>query len=806
VICTLLWLALLTHAPAQEPAEPTQRAAQLVQQAVLTYPPEALAEGVSGDVVVRVQIDPTGLVTSATFVSGPAVFEAESVHAAESLRFLPALRDGEPVPTTLLVHFHFAPPDPVDEHADEEAIEVVVQAAGDDRTDTHAHTTLDEADLARSAGADLAETVSEVPGVTLARGSADTSKPIIRGHTERRLLILNDGVRHESQKWGADHAPEVDPFTAGRVEVVRGAAGVRYGPDAIGGVLLVEPPAMPRERGVGGRALLTADSNGWRPYGALRVDLAPSRTVSLRVEGSYARGADLRTPDYVLANTASETWNLGATMQLHHNDRQLRLTWHHHELRAGIFQGVRNATPAELLAQLEAGAPVGAEGWTQRYVIERAYQQVSHDQVSARGSTPLGAWGSLQVLYAYQHNHRQEFEQARDSVTGPQYDFTLRTHSLDAQLRHHAHLDRVGNLEGGLGVQGLFQENVYRGLSLLPGYRSLSFGLFGYERLSWQRGAVELGARYDTLGRTAFLPERDYEAHQRRGTLDATDCEPGASTARCARAWHTGSVSLGALWQLAPDALDLKLDLSSASRFPNADELYLVGSAPSFPVFAMGAPDLKTETTWGASPTLALRTLWIEAEASGYLNYVHNYVYFAPELAEDGTPRVDVTARGAFPRWTYRPVEALFYGFDGSLSIAPSWYVGLDLQAAIVRAQDTSDGQHLVGIPADRGALTLVVRPPSVGRLVEPWLRVRADLVARQFLVDPSQDLAPAPDGYALLGLSIGADVDLGRTQLRLGVDAHNLTNARYREYTSLMRYYADEPGVNVRARVGVGF
>ena len=56
----------------------------------------------------------------------------------------------------------------------------------------------------------------------------------------KRVLKLYDGVRHEGQDWGLDHSPEIDPFAAGAMHVVKGASGVRYGPDAIAGVLL--PP------------------------------------------------------------------------------------------------------------------------------------------------------------------------------------------------------------------------------------------------------------------------------------------------------------------------------------------------------------------------------------------------------------------------------------------------------------------------------------------------------------------------------------------------------------------------------------
>ena len=60
-----------------------------------------------------------------------------------------------------------------------------------------------------------------------------------------RLLIINNGVRQQGQQWGVDHAPELDANTAGRITVVKGAEGVRYGSEALGGVVLMEGQLLP---------------------------------------------------------------------------------------------------------------------------------------------------------------------------------------------------------------------------------------------------------------------------------------------------------------------------------------------------------------------------------------------------------------------------------------------------------------------------------------------------------------------------------------------------------------------------------
>ena len=791
---------------AQEPADAVVQAPRLLNQVAPRYPQSAPA-GAHGDVSVRVTVNAQGQVVGAQALSGPEVFYAAAEAAALQLRWEPGSRQGQPVQTDTLVRFHFAPPE-AGVPAGLSSADMVVEGEHPTHDDTRARTTLDATDIERSAGQDLATTVEAVPGVTAGGGTANQSKPIIRGQTERRLLLLQDGVRHESQKWGPDHAPEIDPSAAGEISVIKGAAGVRYGPDAIGGVVLVEPPPMRSAAGVGGRALVSGASNGQQGFGALRVDVVPAQAeaLSFRVQGSYGRGASLQTPDYILGNTGSEQLNLGASVQLREGLRSLRASWQRYDLRAGIFYDVASDSPSGFAARLQRDRPLTADLWSVTYDIERPRQEVVHDRVTLHATSELGDDATVELIYAYQINQRQEFESVRETITGPQYDFKLRTHSLDGTIHHDHATSEHARLTGTAGVQAGFQENVYAGYALLPNYRAFSGGLFATERLRLGPVDLEGGARHDRLFRAAWLDELDYARHLDRGTLGPDVCEQGEFRTRCPADYGATSLTLGALWRAVPEALEVKLDLSSASRMPNADELYLIGSAPSFPVFGLGSPDLDVETTWGSSLTAGLDLPWIAAEVSGFANLTTDYIYLAPEIGPSGSPTFEVTIAGTWPRFTYRPVNARFVGGDGFVSVGPRSPVGLDLSAAVVRASELGADTVLVGTPADRARARVVARPSGPRWMEDAEVEVFVDRIAVQTRTDPREEFATPPEGATLLGAGASAAFPLREGALRVGLTGHNLLNTAWRDYSSLLRFYAHQPGRDVRLRVGLDF
>ncbi|HRC54744.1 MAG TPA: TonB-dependent receptor [Kofleriaceae bacterium] len=687
---------------------------------------------------------------------------------------------------------------------DEEVI--VVEDKAPVATEMRATAVLSGAALARKRGQALAETLSEVPGVTQLRSGSGMAKPIVRGQYGRRLLILVDAVRHRAQEWGIDHAPEIDPFIADRLTVVRGAAGVRYGPDAIGGAVLVDPPDLLTRPGLKTELHVIGTANGSGGNVAARVQAAPTSLPGLawQLEGSFKRLASASTPDYPLDNTGVMEGSLGATVGYRRGSAEYKLSYRRYQAELGVCSCLRMESSDDFYAQLERERPLGSEAYRADFEIDRPSQAVAHDLALARGKWELGELGTLGTTLSFQHDHREEYEIVRDAVTGPQFNFRLFTSELEAALTHYPlHLNDHLHVRGTVGAVAVGQLHSYSGLPLVPDHRSLGAGVFAIERLVGHDFELEAGVRYDVLGRTSEMQRRDFLRLVRSGQLAEDACGPEMDPVECSSLFHTVSASVGGLRQLTP-AWAVKLDLSTASRPPNPDEQYLNGSAPTFPVVGLGKPDLGAETTYSASVTSTFQGTRLVAEASAYANRIEDYIYFAPAIGADGAPIFDVLIRGTYPRFITKAVDALFYGFDGGVSATPTSFLELGAQLSMVRARNLSEDSPLVFVPPDRVRASATYKLPARGCWHDSFVSLAGTYVARQERFDLAADFAPPPDAYFLLGAEAGAEVQLGKHTLKLALQGQNLLNTRYRDYTSLLRYFADQPGTQVLLRLSL--
>jgi len=134
----------------------------------------------------------------------------------------------------------------------------------------------------------LPEALGEIPGVMVQKTSNGQGSPYIRGYTGFRNVLLIDGIRLNNPVFreGANqYWNTVDPYSANRIEVLKGPASVLYGSDAIGGAVNVLSD-IPRDAAAGlmPRAIYRY-SNAESSHTARAEALYRSEAV--RVRGGY---------------------------------------------------------------------------------------------------------------------------------------------------------------------------------------------------------------------------------------------------------------------------------------------------------------------------------------------------------------------------------------------------------------------------------------------------------------------------------------------------------------------------------------
>lgn len=112
-------------------------------------------------------------------------------------------------------------------------------------------TVVPESDIQRNGGRTLGDQLFALPGITGSSFAPNAaSRPVVRGLDNARVRIQENGIGSQDvSDLSEDHAVPLDPLAAERIEVIRGPAALRFGSQAIGGVVNVTNERIPTRLG-----------------------------------------------------------------------------------------------------------------------------------------------------------------------------------------------------------------------------------------------------------------------------------------------------------------------------------------------------------------------------------------------------------------------------------------------------------------------------------------------------------------------------------------------------------------------------
>ncbi len=653
--------------------------------------------------------------------------------------------------------------------------------------------TIDKKTIEKYSALSLGQLLELVPGVSTINSGSTISKPVIQGMYGSRILLINEGVRLESQSWGDDHAPEIDHTGSSVVEVIKGAEAVRYGYGAMGGVVLLNQAPLPygnQKFMVGGTVNLGYATNARAYDGACTVEMG-YKNVGLRLHALYQRAGDYSTAQYVLNNTGYN--NLSFSGLLGYQTKRFTATLFAslYTSRDGFYYATNISDIDQLLARFEAGRPEPETIHPFSYTIKPPFQQTQHVTLKADFKYRFSENHNLALKLSFQDNLRQEFENRKQERYSwlPVQDLQLSTQSGELVWTGHW---KPFQMSSQFGLTAMYQRNFNvpgtKQPAFIPNYAAFTSGFYFWHKATFGKLQCSAGMRYD-------LRAMDMDGYT---TLSSFKYYSGF------RLYRNMTSTLAAHYQFTK-RLEARINIGWAWRPPDVNELYATGLHHGI-YWVVGNRNLSSEHGYKVVMGGKYHNTWFAIEPSVFFQYIDNYIY---DNIGKGKDRFHNHPTGKYPQFIYGQDNARFFGGDLVASVVPLKNLTVSAKGEWINARNMSQNTWMPFMPSDRYSLGGTYNM-NLGRHAgwRATFALDGTYVTKQNHFDPAKDLVPdSPPAYFLLKGSAEFSKPLPNgKELKLMLLGDNILNSLYKEYTDRFRYYAHARGAQFTFRTIVKF
>ena len=642
-------------------------------------------------------------------------------------------------------------------------------------TDASVKNTLNKEALFELQGKTLGKIAEENMGVNSLNTGSSISKPVIHGLHSNRILVFNNGVRHESQQWGSEHGPEIDPFIADEISVIKGAACVRYGSDAIGGVLLVDPKKLKYDSKLEGEVNAVGVSNGRMGVGSMMLQggIPKIKGLAWRAQGTYKRGGNLNTPTYYLKNTGIEEYNFSLASAYKFKSTESEIYYSQFNTQLCIFSGSHIGNLSDLQKAFSADKPIDSSGFS--YDLGRPYQLIEHELFKAKFSWNISSHNSLKTTFARQYNLREEFDKhlgygASKGAAAMHLEMT--TQSLQSVWEYNKNNQLIS-----AGISASSQKNTYEGRMFIPNFLNYNGGTFLLTQWWNKKWVLEAGARWDVRWQEAFYYKNEILQN------------PGAN-------YHGASANIG-VSRKVNNYLSFVFNGSYAWRPPSINELYSNGLHHGAAAIEIGDENLKKERSWNAIASGKYERKKFSLEAEAYYNFINDFIFLSP------TPTPVLTIRGAFPAFEYKQCNAILSGVNYQIKQGVK-SITFKSKGSFLHAWNRTINDYIVLMPSNQISASVDYIFKDNKTFTKTKTEFNAKHVFKQNNVPANTDVVAPPEAYTVLSASISATIHFKHQPVIASFEVDNLLNSRYRDYMNRFRYFSDELGRTFTLRLRV--
>ena len=664
--------------------------------------------------------------------------------------------------------------------------------------------------IERNSSKTLAEALKDVAGVSLLKTGTSIVKPIINGLHSSRVPVFSNQIRLEDQQWGTEHAPNFDLNAAGKILVIKGASGLQYSGDAVGGIVVIESANVKQDT-LFGKTILSGASNGLGGTVSSSIHKGNPEGWRWNAMGTFTYFGDRETPNYVLSNSGNREMNFSGDVSYIKENYELSAFYSLYNATIGILSASHIGNVGDLYNSINNQIPSVIDDFT--HSIKNPKQAIQHHLVKLNYLQKLDDNSSIATFYSFQFNNRKEFDlRLGDDSDKAALDLQLTTHSLQTDYKKEWEKWSLKT-----GISGLFQNNFANPKTgvrpLIPTYVRFDAGLYGVGTYELKEDLImEGGIRYDfsTIEATKYYlksrwNERGYQA-------DFGDIIVGETSDQWLTkpqfTFHNLSASLGVRKDFQSNWKWLN-NISLSNRNPNPSEFFSDGLHHSTGQIELGDLRLTKEESIKFSSSLSKKWNSFSMELNPFFHHITNFMYLRPIGFE-------TTIRGAFPVWEFQQTNARLVGidFNSQWKITPNWEHKFSF--AYVNGEDLIENKPLIDMPPLTISTSIQYKKPAWNGLVlelqsesvfrqhrYPNFNFETDIIVDGNFVPVTVDISTPPKAYQLFHLySEMRFKTFKKLDTTIAFSVQNILNTSYRDYLNRQRFFVDEMGRNIQLQL----
>lgn len=644
--------------------------------------------------------------------------------------------------------------------------------------------------IQRNLGGSLMQSLQRIPGVkTISIGSGG-SKPLIRGLSFNQVIVVENGLKHEGQQWGADHGLEIDQYAVNRVEIIKGPSSFMYGSDAIGGAVNIKPVPFPAKNVLGGSVDFTGKSNNEQFGGSINLFgrtekwFFDTRITAMdygdyRVPTDTVQVYNYAVPLYKnqLRNTAGREFDWHASTGYVTEKFKSALYISNIYSKSGFFANAHGLEPRNVDTKLHDKSSRD---------ILMPFQEVTHTKISNTTSFQFGPH-QLETQVGFQKNFRREHSHyVNHGYMPPVYPAEMYApHNLERQYDKEVFSVAIKDEfaiqkhQFTVGLNGEQQQNEINGWSfLIPAFKQVNAGLFLYDKMQLSDLWLLHGAVRLDYGRIEMGPYSDWFPSEitENGQTTSEYLERSQELTRTFKSfnWSAGM-------NYNPGQWSLKANLGTSFRMPIAKELASNGVNYHYFRFEKGDPNLDAERSYQLDLGMDWKSNKWSVQLSPFFNYFPNYIYLNP------TSQHDIYYGAGNQVFEYEQSKVMRYGSELQTRYQFTPQLSGEILAEYLYSKQLSGSKKGYTLPFSPPASVLfgLNYSPEIKNLRDTYFAIDYRYTAAQNQIVPPEKKTASS---SVFNLSLGTKVKAGQQDFILSLQVQNLFNTKYLNHTSFYR------------------